>query len=53
MKPSILQDWLDAIKDAKPDAVAALVADGLAAATEVKDRDAYAAIRAAAKKRES
>jgi hypothetical protein len=48
-----LQEWLDAIRDAGPDEVEALVKDGLAAATEVKDRDAYATIRAAGKKRQS
>jgi hypothetical protein len=52
MAPNILQDWLDIIAEAAPDNVAALVADGLAAAQEVKDRTAYAAIRAAGKKRQ-
>lgn len=53
MNPTVLQDWLDIIKDAAPDNVAALVSDGLAAAQEVKDRDAYAAIRAAGRKRQA
>jgi hypothetical protein len=52
MAPHRLQEWLDAIKVAAPDEVGPVVADGLAAATEVKDREAYAAIRAAGKKRE-
>jgi hypothetical protein len=52
MADHILQDWLDVIKDAAPENVEALVRDGMAAAQEVKDRDAYAAIRAAGKKRQ-
>ena len=52
MAPNILQDWLDIIAEAAPDNIAALVADGLAAAQDVKDRTAYAAIRAAGKKRQ-
>ena len=52
MHPTRLQEWLDVIKDASQDNVGALVRDGLAAAQEVKDRDAYAAIRVAGKKRE-
>ena len=51
MSPSILQDWLNCIRDAAPDAVEELVRDGLAAATEVKDREAFVAIRDAGKKR--
>lgn len=51
MAPNRLQEWLDAIKDAAQDEVGSLVSDGMAAAQEVKDRDAYAAIRAAGKKR--
>ena len=53
MAPHRLAEWLDAISQAAPDELAAMVADGLAAATEVKDRDAYASIRAAGKKRET
>jgi hypothetical protein len=52
MAPNTLREWLDVIADAAPDAVEALVRDGLAAAQEVKDREAYAAIRAAGKKRQ-
>jgi hypothetical protein len=48
-----LQDWLNTIRDAAPDEVEALGKDGLAAATEVKDADAYRAIRAAIKKRQA
>jgi hypothetical protein len=51
MAPSILQDWLAVIADAGPDNVEALVKDGLEAATEVKDREAFIAIREAGKKR--
>lgn len=53
MLPGRVQEWLDVIKDAAPDEVAALMRDGMAAAQEVKDRDAYAIIRAAGKKREA
>lgn len=53
MAPNRLQEWLDAIKDAAPDELPGLLKDGLAAATEVKDRDAYACIRAAGKKRDA
>lgn len=52
MAPNRLREWLDAIKKAAPDEVGALVRDGLEAAKEVQDREAYAAIRAAGKKRE-
>lgn len=51
MAPHRLQEWLDAIKDAGQDEWEALLKDGMKAAEEVKDRDAYAAIRAAGKKR--
>lgn len=47
-----LQEWLDAIRNAAPDEVGAMVRDGMEAAKEVQDREAYAAIRAAGKKRE-
>lgn len=53
MAANRVQDWLDAISAASADELGPLLSDGLAAATEVKDRDAYAAIRAAAKKREA
>jgi hypothetical protein len=52
MAATTLQEWLDVIRDATPGNVDALVRDGMAAAQEVKDRDAYAAIRAAGKKRQ-
>ena len=52
MHPSRVQEWVDAIASAGPDEVEALVRDGLAAATEVKDRDAFVVIRNAGKKRE-
>ena len=52
MHPSRVRDWVDAIAAAGPDEVEALVRDGLAAATEVKDRDAFVVIRNAGKKRE-
>jgi hypothetical protein len=53
MSQSNLQDWLNAIKEAGANEVADMVRDGLAAATEVKDREAFVAIRAAGKKREA
>jgi len=46
-------DWINAIGDASSDSVDALVRDGLAAAQEVKDREAYAAIRAAGQQRKA
>ena len=52
MDPSTLADWLQAIEQCDDDSFAAMVADGLAAAQEVKDREAWVAIRAAGKKRE-
>jgi hypothetical protein len=51
MAPEILRDWLGAIADCKDEALEAMVRDGLAAATEVKDREAFVAIRAAGKAR--
>lgn len=51
MHPNRLQEWLDAIKAASDDEVEAMVKDGLNAATEVKDREAFVAIRAAGQKR--
>ena len=52
MAPSILQDWVQAIELAEANEVEAMVRDGLAAATEVKDREAFIVIRAAGKKRQ-
>ncbi len=52
MSAEVLTDWLDAIRTAAADKVGALVRDGLEAAKEVQDREAYQAIRAAGKKRE-
>jgi hypothetical protein len=53
MAPNILKDWLLAIDQAAIDELPFILKDGLAAATEVQDRDAYASIRAAGKKRET
>ena len=53
MSANNLQDWLQAIEQASAAELAAIVKDGLEAATEVKDRQAFVAIRAAAKKREA
>ncbi|MBK7024456.1 MAG: ERF family protein [Sulfuritalea sp.] len=52
MDPHTLADWLQAIEQCDDDSFAAMVADGLAAAQEVRDREAWVAIRAAGKKRE-
>ena len=52
MDPHTLADWLQAIEQCDDASFAAMVADGLAAAQEVKDREAWVAIRAAGKKRE-
>ena len=52
MAPSVLADWLQAIEQCDDESFGAMVADGLAAAQEVKDREAWVAIRAAGKKRE-
>ena len=51
MAPEVLQDWLNVISDCRGAALEAMVRDGLQAATEVKDREAYAAIRQAGKMR--
>lgn len=51
MSPSNIADWLSAVAASGPDEVDAMVRDGLAAATEVKDKDAYVAIRQAGIKR--
>tara|TARA_R110000868_G_scaffold325531_2_gene586331 strand:+ start:803 stop:1393 length:591 start_codon:yes stop_codon:yes gene_type:complete len=53
MAPNILKDWLLAIDQAAIDELPFILKDGLAAATEVQDREAYASIRAAGKKREA
>ena len=53
MSETNMLDWLNAIKGAANDAVESLVRDGLAAATEVKDREAYAAIRQAGQQRKA
>lgn len=52
MAPSVLQDWLQAIEQCADDRLEIMVRDGLAAATEVQDREAFVAIRQARKKRE-
>jgi len=52
MSPSNLRDWLGVIADAAQDDLEAVVRDGLAAATECKDREAFIAIRAAGKVRQ-
>lgn len=52
MSATNLTDWLGAIGDCTAkDALDELVRDGLAAATEVKDREAFVAIRQAGKNR--
>lgn len=51
MSPTNLADWRAAIDSAGRDELEALVRDGLAAATEVKDREAFVVIRAAGKAR--
>ena len=51
MSPSNLADWLQAVAACAPDEIEPLVRDGLAAATECKDREAFIAIRAAGQKR--
>jgi ERF superfamily len=51
MLPSRIADWCNAIGQAAPDEVDALIKDGLLAAEECKDRDAYAAIRKAGRDR--
>jgi hypothetical protein len=51
MSPTNVADWTAAISQAAGDELNALVTDGLAAATEVKDREAFIVIREAGKKR--
>jgi hypothetical protein len=53
MSETNLLEWIKAIKGAANDAVETTVIDGLAAATEVKDREAYAAIREAGRQRKA
>ena len=53
MDPSILQDWIQAIEECADDALAGMVRDGLDAATEVRDKEAYVAIRAAGNARKA
>ena len=52
MAPHTLADWLQAIEQCDDESFPAMVADGLAAAQEVRDREAWVAIRAAGKRRE-
>ena len=52
MSADVLKDWLLAISECADDMVAAMVRDGLAAAKEVQDREAWVAIRQAGKDRE-
>lgn len=47
MSPNNVQDWCAAIAGAGPDELEDLVRDGLKAATEVKDREAFIVIRQA------
>lgn len=51
MAPDLLADWKLCIETCEAGRLEALVTDGLAAATEVKDREAYQVIRAAGHKR--
>ena len=51
MSQTNIADWCSAIAAAAPDELEHTIRDGLAAATEVKDRDAFVAIRAAGQKR--
>lgn len=53
MDPHTLADWLQAIEQCDDESFHAMVADGLAAAQEVRDREAWVEIRAAGKKREA
>ena len=52
MSPDVLNDWLLALTECGDDEVAGMLRDGLAAATEVRDREAFVAIRQAGKARE-
>ena len=53
MSPDILKDWLNAVEQCADDELDGMVRDGLAAATEVRDREAFIAIRAAGQKRKA
>lgn len=53
MSPTVLREWIAAIEDAAPDGWEAVARDGMAAAKEVRDMEAYSAIRAAGSKRKS
>jgi hypothetical protein len=52
MSPHVLADWLQAIEQCSDAEFAGMLRDGLDAATEVKDREAYVAIRSAGQKRQ-
>ena len=51
MNPHVLADWKQAIAECAPDELEGMVRDGLAAATEVRDREAFVVIRDLGKKR--
>ena len=51
MNPHVLADWKQAIAECLPDELEGMVRDGLAAATEVRDREAFVVIRDLGKKR--
>jgi hypothetical protein len=51
MTEAQVADWLAALKAAAPDELDAIKANALAQAEQHKDREAYTAFRAAAKKR--
>jgi hypothetical protein len=51
MSPTNVADWTSAISAATGDELEDLIKDGLAAATEVRDREAFVVIRDAGKKR--
>jgi len=53
MSPDVLADWLLALRECGDDEVAGMLRDGLAAATEVKDREAFIAIRQAGQARKA
>jgi len=53
MSPDVLADWLLALRECGDDEVAGMLRDGLAAATEVKDKEAYIAIRQAGQARKA
>lgn len=51
MSPHVIEDWKLAISQCAPDELEAMIRDGLAAATEVKDREAFIVLRDAGKRR--